>query len=169
MQILKGIILILVFASCSGIGILLAKKYADRVEELKQIKASLNIFETKVKMTYEPIPKIFSDIAQSNNKKTETLFKVASKKMQEKHAGQAWQEAIEQTNLSINKEDKNILKGLSKMLGKVDVEGQVSEIKLVQTFLDTQIEEAENEKKKNTKMYKTLGVTTGLAIVIILI
>lgn len=47
--------------------------------------------------------------------------------------------------------------------------GQVSEIKLIDKFLDTQIEKAEQDRRKNEKMYKTLGVTMGLAIVVILI
>ena len=48
---------------------------------------------------------------------------------------------------------------------KTDLEGQVSEIKLVQDFLNTQIEMAEKEKQKNEKLYKTLGGVIGLAIV----
>ena len=52
--------------------------------------------------------------------------------------------------------------------GKTDIEGQISEIELTNTFLDIQIEKAENEKQKNQKMYKTLGTVVGLALVIIL-
>ena len=47
--------------------------------------------------------------------------------------------------------------------------GQVSEIKLIDNFLDRQIEKAEQDRKKNEKMYKTLGVTIGLAIVVVLV
>ena len=54
-------------------------------------------------------------------------------------------------------------------MGQTDVEGQVSEIEVTQKFLDMQIEEAEEEKKKNQKMYKTLGIVFGLVFVIILI
>ncbi len=68
----------------------------------------------------------------------------------------------------MNKEDLQILENLSNLLGKVDLEGQVSEINLVENFLDTQIEKAEIEKTKNAKMYKTLGITSGLAMVIFL-
>ena len=39
---------------------------------------------------------------------------------------------------------------------------------MTQSFLDIQIEQAEEEKKKNQKMYKTLGVVAGLVFVIIL-
>ena len=55
------------------------------------------------------------------------------------------------------------------MLGKTDVEGQLSEIKLNMNFLDTQIMNAEEYCKKNEKMYRTLGTIFGLAIIIILI
>ena len=72
-------------------------------------------------------------------------------------------------NTELKKEDIEVLKGLSNLLGKVDLEGQVNEIELVDNFLDNQIEKAEEESKKSVKMYKTLGVTVGLAMVIILI
>ena len=89
--------------------------------------------------------------------------------MKELSAGEAWNEAIEGANIEITKEDKNILKGMSKLLGKTNVEGQISEINLTKKFLDRQIEIAEQEKNKNEKLYKTLGMTIGLAIVILLI
>jgi len=49
------------------------------------------------------------------------------------------------------------------------VNGQISEIEMTMDFLDTQIQDAEQECKKNEKMYKTLGTIVGLAIIIILI
>jgi stage III sporulation protein AB len=57
---------------------------------------------------------------------------------------------------------------LSKLLGKTNLEGQVREIELTQSFLKKQIEDAEQERQKNEKLYKTLGMTIGLAIVILL-
>ena len=89
--------------------------------------------------------------------------------MKEKSAKDAWEEVVDKTGTSLTKEDKSIIKNLGRMLGKTDLEGQVSEIKLVQDFLNTQIEIAEKEKQKNEKLYKTLGGVVGLAIVIILV
>lgn len=56
-----------------------------------------------------------------------------------------------------------------KLLGKTDVEGQVSEILLTQKLIEKQIEKAEYEKLKNSKLYKSMGVICGLGICIILI
>ncbi len=54
------------------------------------------------------------------------------------------------------------------MLGKTDIEGQVSEINQFLTLLDGQIATCEEEKNKNTKLCKSLGTIVGLGIVIIL-
>ena len=89
--------------------------------------------------------------------------------MKEKSAGEAWEEVIEKTETSLTDEDKSIIKNFGRMLGRTDLEGQISEIKLVQNFLNTQIEVAEREKQKNEKLYKTLGGVVGLAVVIILV
>ena len=53
--------------------------------------------------------------------------------------------------------------------GQTDIEGQVSQIEITKSFIDMQIDKAEDECKKNEKMYKTLGVIIGLAIIIVLI
>lgn len=49
------------------------------------------------------------------------------------------------------------------------MQGQISEIELNRDFIETQIKKAEEECKKNEKMYRTLGTIVGLTIVIILI
>lgn len=48
------------------------------------------------------------------------------------------------------------------------MEGQLSQIEVTESFLEEQIRQAQEEKNKNEKLYQKLGITTGLAIVIIL-
>lgn len=169
MIIMKYIILLLLLISSSYIGILVSKKYQNRVKELKEMKSLLTIFLTKIKLTYEPIPQIFAELGDKENSNISYIFKIASEKMKEMPAGQAWLKALKLQNSNLKKEDIEVLKGLSNLLGKVDLEGQTSEIELVENFLDKQIEKAEEESKKSEKMYKTLGITVGLAMVIVFI
>lgn len=169
MEIIKYMTLLLIVLSSSYIGILISKKYSNRVLDLKEMKNALNMFSTKVKLTYEPIPEIFKEISNKMKINISDIFRKTVKNMENKNAGDAWVQALDECNTNMNKEDIKVLKGLSNLLGKVDIEGQVSEIELVDTFLNTQIEKAEYEKKKNEKMYKTLGITIGLAISIILV
>lgn len=170
MMIIKCLILLLVFASSLSIGILIAKKYENRVKELKDMKNALNIFETKIKFTYASVPEIFEEIAkQFGEEIVGQIFRTASILMKDKSAGEAWNEGIDTVNSNMTLEDKSTLKNLGKLLGKTDLEGQISEIRLVTDLLNTQIELAEIDRRKNEKMYKTLGGIIGLTLVIILV
>ena len=169
MEILKYFMLLLTFGATTTIGFLFSKRYSSRVNELKEMKNALSIFETKIKFTYEPIPEAFREIAKKVNPNIGKIFKLASENMEYTTAGNAWIESLTVSQHNMKKEDIEVLKGLSRLLGKTDIEGQVSEITLVKQFLDTQIEQANLEKEKNAKMYKTLGVVAGLAIVIVLV
>jgi len=168
MQIIKYLMLVIILIFCTYIGILISQRYSNRVKDLKEMKTALNIFSTKVKLTYEPIPQIFKEISKKMKKEISDIFMKASSNMEYMQAGDAWIKSLEVSNTNMNKDDIEVLKGLSNLLGKVDIEGQVSEIELIDTFLNSQIEKAEEERKKNEKMYKTLGITVGLVITIIL-
>ena len=96
------------------------------------------------------------------------IFYLAKEKMKEETAGASWSFAIDNSKTNMSKEDLSILKNLDKLLGKTDANGQEVEIELMKKFIDTQIEKAEEEQKKNEKLCKNLGVIFGLAAVIIL-
>ena len=72
-------------------------------------------------------------------------------------------------NLNITNEDKMALANLGKLLGKTDLKGQIEQIEMTEDFLDEQIRKARSKMNKNEKLYRTLGMVVGLAIVIILI
>lgn len=166
---IKILIYSCIFLTCSVIGILKSQKYVYRVNELKEFKNALNMFKTKIKFTYEPIPEIFEQIAGSINPCIGSIFKIASNNMKFCPAGDAWSRAVDTDLLNINLEDKKILKDLSKLLGATDIQGQLSQIEVTSNFLDEQIKKAEKEKEKNEGMYRKLGMIIGLGIVIILI
>lgn len=168
MLLVKIFIFAMIIGASSVIGLMLAKKYSNRELELKEMKNALNMFENKIKFTYEDIPTVFEDISKKMQGNIGTVFKTASSKMKDMSAGNAWEYALKNTYTSLTKEDIDIINGLGRMLGKTDLNGQISEIKLVNDFLDTQIDEAKLEKDKNAKMYKTLGIVVGMTIVIIL-
>ena len=84
-----------IFLVCSIIGLLKSQKYVYRVEELQEFKNALNMFKTKIKFTYEPIPDIFSQISGSINPSVGSIFKIASYNMKFFPAGDAWNKAID--------------------------------------------------------------------------
>ena len=169
MLMIKYIILVAILVISIWIGILISKKYKDRVIELTEFRNSLNILENKIKFTYEPIQEIFKQISENLENNISSIFENTNENLKKMNMQAAWNKAIDESKLNLNKEDIAIIKNMGKLLGKTDVEGQISEIKLTSDFIDSQIEKAEKEREKNEKLYKTLGTVVGLAIVIILI
>lgn len=156
MLIIKFISLGIILILSSYAGIILSNKYKNRLIELKEIKKGLNIFETKIKYTYEPVPEIFKEISDNLINNIGDIFKNASNKMDKDTAKNSWIQAVEESKTNMNKEDLEVIKDLGKLLGKTDIEGQISQIELTDKFLDTNIENAEKEYIKNNKVYKTL-------------
>ena len=171
LSIIQGVkytLLVGIFGLSTAIGFLISKSYQNRVIELKEFKNILNIMKTKIKFTYEPLVDIFNQIANNNDTEIEKIFGQMANQLTYYQAKEVWENCIQEADISIKQEDKDILKKMGKLLGQTDVEGQISDIEVTENFLDMQIEKAEEEKKKNQKMYKTLGIVAGLVFVIIL-
>ena len=170
MQIIKYIMLILLFLATTKLGQLLSQKFVYRLEELEEMKSALNMFKAKIKFTYSPLPEIFQEIAESLGKNVARIFIVAKEKMKEYSAEDAWINSVEELkdNTNFKEEDIKTIKLLGKMLGLTDAVGQISQIEITQNFLEKQIQEAYEEKQKNQKLYKKLGSCLGIGLVIIL-
>lgn len=168
MKTIKYILLAVIFGLSTAIGLTISKIYENRVVELKEFKNILNIIKTKIKFTYQPLAEMFKEIANKNETNVEKIFGQMANQITYFQTREVWENCIQNADISINQEDKDILKKLGKLLGQTDVEGQISEIEVTENFLNMQIEKAEEAKKKEQKMYKTLGITIGLIFVIIL-
>lgn len=142
---------------------------SGRADNLKQIKKGLNILETKILYTNDTLPNIFYDIHKKIKGEVGELFFNVSRRMQLEFAGESWEKCIDDTTLMISNEDKEALKSLGKLLGSTDIDGQISQINMVNIFLDEQIKDANEQKNTNEKMYRKLGIIIGLAVVIILV
>lgn len=116
MQIIKYCMLFFVFILSILIGRYVSQKYRYRLEELEEIKNALNIFKTKIKFTYEPIPEIFEEISKNTNYNISKLFKNTIENMQYETASLAWDKAIDEFLGNLKKEDKQAIKTLSKLL-----------------------------------------------------
>ena len=169
MGIIKFVLLFLICIACMYIGLIISNKYKNRVRDLKEFKGILNILNTKIRYTQEPIKEIAKDISDMNKTIVGSIFQELYFKLDDKRLEEAWNMSIEKFGNNFSKEDKSILKSFGKMLGKTDLEGQISQVIQENEFLDIQINKAESERQKNEKLFKSLGIIIGIAIVIILV
>ncbi len=116
MLFIKYFMLFLVFIASALIGKYISQKYKFRVDELEEIKNALNIFKSKIKFTYEPIPEIFKQISGNTSKNVSKLFKNAVEKMETDSASVAFEKSVDEYAGNLNMEDKQAIKSLSKLL-----------------------------------------------------
>lgn len=169
MLLIKGMLLIILFSMSILLGIKLAGRYRNRTKELKEIKNAIHLLEIKIRYTQESLPEIFNQIEEKIEDPIASIFRNAKKEMKNETAEKSWNMALQKSTTNLKQEDIKVLQGLGRLLGQTDLEGQISQIEVTLNFLEEQIQEATKEQQKNEKMYKSLGIITGLALVILLI
>ena len=136
---IKYINILLVFIITFLIGYLKSQKYSNRVLELKELEIALDILENKIKFTYEPLKEIFEQMKNLLKGNISEIFNEVNKNLENDNVENAFYKSLENIKTNLLEEDLEIIKNLSKLLGKTDKEGQVSQIELARTFIKSQI------------------------------
>lgn len=162
----------MVITATTVLGIMLAKFKTDRVRQLRCLISALNIFETEIKFSLSLLPDAFIKISRSIDEKAGEIFSYTAQQISHYRisACDAWDDAINRVkpNLCIVKEDTEILLSLGSSLGEMDTENQIKSVRLVIEQLKHQEFKAEEDRAKGERLFRSLGVLSGLAIVIIL-
>lgn len=172
MNFIRYLFFILILIGSTSIGFLISNKYTYRLKELNEILNLINILQNKMKFTRLPLADIFYDLSQiSSYPNIAYFFKDISKNIRENSINVAISKVIQenQNMLNLKKEDYKLLIDLAMILGKTDIEGQISEIEQFKILLKSNIHKAQIDVEKNSKMYRSLGTIVGLVIIIILI
>lgn len=72
-------------------------------------------------------------------------------------------------SLSFNSKDKELLTSFFKDLGTTDIDGELSHIKMYQDLFSEQYRISKEDIKSKGKLYRMLGLFSGLAFVVLFI
>lgn len=172
MMIAKLIGSMFIITASSIIGVMIARMKSERVRQIRNLISALNMLDVEVRFALSSLPEAFNKISKAIDPKTGEIFEHAAELIiNGKHdACNAWQKSLEHCMpaLCINREDMNILAALGNSLGEVDSESQSKNIRLVIEQLKRQELRADEERAKGERLFRSIGVLSGLAIVIIL-
>lgn len=165
---------LVVISASTMMGYILSKECSKRPQELRTLQVLLQMFENEISFLSNLITEAFVKLSESSNSPVTVFFRLTSERLDGDstlNASQAWELAVKEgiRKTALNKEDEGILVSFGKMLGNSDVEGQIKNIKLTIEHLKLQEQKAEENRSKTEKMYKSLGVLGGLAVIVILI
>ncbi len=171
-MIIKIIGAVVLISATSLIGFSLAADCSKRPRTLRELQALMQMLENEISYLSNLLSEAFMRIYENSNVDASIIFKTAAQNLKNSGvtADAAWEKSIDENyaRLSLKKEDKAILVNFGRMLGNSDLEGQLNNIKLVSSQLKLQELKSEEMKQKNEKMYRSLGVLSGLAITIML-
>ena len=165
---------LIVILSCTFLGAVLSTDCRKRPQQLRELQSMLQMFENQISYLSDVIAEVFMRIGKVSRSEAGLFFSGTVEILNEgrnRSASQAWEQAVIQNikRTALNKEDEEILLTFGKILGCTDLEGQVKNIRLALDQLKHQEVKAEVNRSKNEKMYRSLGILGGIAVVIVLI
>jgi stage III sporulation protein AB len=162
-----------IIIASSLLGYALARDCSRRPNELRNLQAMLQMLENEIVFMSNLLSVAFQNISKSIKSPVAEIFSDTVNNLNNSNmtASEAWALSVKEnmSKTSLNNEDREILISFGKMLGNSDSEGQIKNIRLSLNQLKLQEQKAEESRKKNETMYKTLGVLGGIALVIMLL
>lgn len=164
---------ILILGGFSSIGFYYSFKPVYRRNDLIALKRAILSLVCEMRFLSN-IKEAIQNIEPSLEKPIKNIFSTFYKNI-EKRRGEdlyiLWEDAVNThiKNTYFSLEDKEQLKLIGKSLSSIDKDFNIEGLNIVISYIDDKIKGIEEEKRKNTKMYQSLGVLSGLMMIILLI
>ncbi|MFT8320645.1 MAG: stage III sporulation protein SpoIIIAB [Bacillus sp. (in: firmicutes)] len=169
---LKIIGAILIFASTSWAGMEFSKVLSERPKQLRQLKSALQSLEAEIMYGHTPLHEASRRLAEQLSDPLAAFFTDFSNKLtyEETTVKSAWATSLENIwkKTAMKQPELEIMKQFGETLGRHDRFSQQKQIMLTLSHLEREEEEARDIQSKYGKMVKSLGILTGLLIIILL-
>ena len=166
---IKCIGLILIFVTSVLIGFSLTERLNNRIKILKSIKSLLQQFKIEINYQMPALTELYNQ-SEDNN-----ILQLTNNILQNLQKGLTPEESVVKgvecspcTDV-LSDEEKSFIISTFSRIGTSDTEGQISLLENAAEKTDFYIENAIENKRKNSKVYLTASIYTGLALVIILL
>ncbi|WP_051569063.1 stage III sporulation protein SpoIIIAB [Alkaliphilus transvaalensis] len=172
-MMIKMIFSIIIIICSTLVGEIYANAYRQRTNLLSQLILTLQMLETEIVYASTPLPYLLQSVAKRSKIEIAYLLEETAEILLKKEGytfSEAWRKGIElaKNKSELRKEDIELLISLGNNLGNSDRDNQVKHIQLTMEELRRNYQEAIDLQHKNVKLYKSLGILGGIAIVVIL-
>lgn len=163
---------LMIVLACSGAGFFIAQSFINRTKEIRQLQNIVSYIETEIIYGHTPLYTIMRNISTREKGGVSEIFATISEgmKLNQSSFAQCWQEAFEKLRLktSLKERELLIMLQLGSILGQSDRESQQKYIRIAFTHLRSEEQDAHELEKRYEKLSRTLGVLTGILIVVLL-
>lgn len=153
---------VLIILSTSIYGYYLSLIPQKRYKNLVKILSGIEILENEITFSKDTIDEIFLKVAALIE--CDCIFKTVATRKDEECLAKRWKRAVysDREKLCFKLGDCEVISMLGAELGITDVQGQIKNILHIKELLKKQIEESLDEKKKTSRLYKSMGIALGV-------
>lgn len=163
---------VLLFVSCSALGFLKSSSFKARSRELENILELIRLLRVEISYKKEPLARTFRNVSLSKPCWFSDMLLACSEALDRHSALQnAWKTALDQQGAEspLETQDLEILRDMALGLGKSDIEGQNRILEPVELRIADRLQKAKQQEERQGRMYKGLGISAGIIIVILII
>lgn len=155
-----------------GLGFAMAEKFRLRPEQLRQLQFALTVLGSEIRFRNSPLPAGLQAVGEVTPAPVGLLFAdLAGKLAHSDGRGLewAWHQVQPNPALALAEEDYALLKNLVQVLGISSVSEQGRQLDLHLEHLRQLEHSAERSRATNEKIWRYLGIFSGLALALILL
>jgi stage III sporulation protein AB len=165
---------LIIIGAATIIGFSYSGIYLERVKQLRNLQFSLNMLETEIAYTTTPLIEALFSTGEKSSGPINKLFMGIAEILREKKKDSVYDAFMDAYNLLkeelyFDKEELGVVSSFMQSLGTSDIEGQKKNFNITIKKLESFEKRAEELRTKNEKLYRYLGVSFGVLIVIILV
>ncbi len=168
---MKWIGFLLVLAGTGGVGLSLAGEYTMRIQTLRRIRDMMHYINDLILYEYASLPEAFARTAQRMDAPfSDFLAKVAVQL--EEFSGEdvsfLWKNNAQMLKDIMKKKDFAEFTECMQQTGFSDAKGQSQALKAYEQRLELLLHRLTEEKEEKCRLYRTLGIMSGVFVCILL-
>lgn len=156
-------ILLIIFSGC-GVGIYFSERLSDKVRRLEKLKYMTDEIMTLIRYRHLTTNEIVQELGRNRNFE---VFEFENFR-DERTFCENWSRWAEENNV-FSDEERDWLKSFGSTLGESDTDGQISSITVHMSRLEKMIAETEIEYRTKGKLFRSLGLISGVLVAVLII
>lgn len=169
---LRMLAAVLIVFSGAGLGFAVAEGFRHRPRQLRQLQFALTVLGSEIRFRQTPLPQGLQAMAAATGGPVGQLFADLARVLERaegRSVSWAWQQVKPGPGLALASQDYALLANLGQVLGAGTIAEQGRQLELHMEHLRQLEQEAEQSRAANEKVWRYLGVFSGLALVLILL
>ena len=164
----------LLLSGTAGIGFGKAKELDQRVEELRMLRQFIMLLEGEIRCTHRPLPELLLSLGERTGSPFQSFFTETGRAL-ELHQGltvqEVWKEqlALSRKDLHLSRQEYEELMEFGGMLGYLDIQMQTELCLWYEERLKISVQTAMSEAGEKRRLYRCLGILSGVVLAVFII